>query len=396
MKKKITLLSNVTGLFVEEICCTKQIDEQILNKRRKSIIDTDPVYANFTSGTTGIPKAVLVNHKNIIDFMTCFTDLFNINSEDNIANQAPFDFDVSVKDIFSAVWTGATVHLVPKMFFSFPTKLLDFLQEREITTLIWAVSALCIISTLDGFSYKIPSKIRKVLFSGEVMPLKHLKIWKRNIPNSMYVNLYGPTEITCNCTYFILPDVIPEEYELPIGQSFPNERVFLLSDKGEIIDEANVTGELCVSGSCVSLGYFNNPKTQEVFSQNPANDNFFERVYHTGDLAKYGNDGLLYYCGRKDFQIKHMGHRIELNEIETALEKDALITRSCCLFIDNKIIAFYSGKEKDSKDFVKELKLCLPVYMIPSSFVFIDNMPITKNGKIDRKHLENIYLVKGK
>lgn len=393
-EKKINLLEDIKPLYIEDFCGEFDFDENIIWERRRYIIDTDPVYANFTSGTTGTPKAVLVNHKNIVDFMICFTELFGITSEDNIANQAPFDFDVSVKDIFSAVWTGATVHLVPKSYFSFPTKLLDFLIDREITTLIWAVSALCIISTLEGFSYKVPEKLNKIMFSGEVMPLKHLKIWKKNIPDARYVNLYGPTEITCNCTYYELPKNIPDEYEIPIGKPFPNERVLLLSENNEIISEIGVQGELCVSGSCVSLGYFNNAKTQVVFTQNPVNTNYFERIYHTGDLAKFGDDGFLYYCGRKDFQIKHMGHRIELNEIEGAIEKQDGISRTCCLFLNNKIIAFYSGKEVDAKDIVKLLKELIPVYMIPSSFIYVETMPVTKNGKIDRKALEKIFIDK--
>lgn len=387
---KIALLDNIQPLFIEEIP-EEILDEEVLISLRNRIIDIDPVYANFTSGTTGIPKAVIVNHKNIIDFITCFTELFNITSKDNIANQAPFDFDVSVKDIFSGVWTGASVYLIPKSYFSFPAKLLDFLEEHEITTLIWAVSALCIISTLNGFSYKVPSKITKVMFSGEVMPIKHLKIWMNNIPEATYVNLYGPTEITCNCTYYVLPNPIPDEFELPIGIPFPNERVLLLSEDNQLITEPNLSGELCVTGSCVSLGYYNNSKTQEVFTQNPLNCSTFERIYHTGDLAKLGTNGLLYYCGRKDFQIKHMGHRIELSEIEGALEKDELISRSCCLFLENKIIAFYTGNKKKPKDFVKDLKSIIPTYMIPSEFLFIEKLPITKNGKIDRKELENYY-----
>lgn len=394
-EKKISLLSDISVFYIEDIILSEPLDEDLLASRRNQIIDIDPVYANFTSGTTGNPKAVLVDHKNIIDFMNCFTNIFGITSEDTIANQAPFDFDVSVKDIFSAVWTGATVHLIPKTYFSFPVKLLDFLEERNITTLIWAVSALCIISTLDGFSYKVPSRISKVMFSGEVMPLKHLRIWKKYLPNAKYVNLYGPTEITCNCTYFELPEFIPENFELPIGKPFPNERVILLSDDNELITEFDTQGELCVSGSCVSLGYFNNSKTHEVFTQNPVNANFFERIYHTGDLAKYGKDGLLYYCGRKDFQIKHMGHRIELSEIEGAIEKDDTISRSCCLFLDNKVIAFYSGKEKQLKDFVRDLKNLIPVYMVPSLFIFVETIPVTKNGKINRKELENIYIKRG-
>lgn len=204
-EKKLSNL-NIQVLFVDDI--EKQAEKnkaKYNDSRRKEIIDTDAVYANFTSGSTGVPKAVIVSHRSVIDFISCFTELFEITANDNIANQAPFDFDVSVKDIFSAVFTGATVHLVPKLFFSFPTKLLDYLVEREITTLIWAVSALCIISTLNGFEYKIPSKINKILFSGEVMPCKQLEIWMKNIPEAQYINLYGPTEITCNCSYYKIP-----------------------------------------------------------------------------------------------------------------------------------------------------------------------------------------------
>lgn len=354
--------------------------------RRSNIIDTDPVYANFTSGSTGTPKAVVISHRSVIDFISCFTEIFGIDSTDNIGNQAPFDFDVSVKDIFSGVFTGATVHLIPKMFFSFPTKLIDFLEEREITNLTWAVSALCIISTLNGFEYKVPSKIKRVMFSGEVMPCKQLEIWMKNIPDAMYVNLYGPTEITCNCTYYIIPKgTCPST--LPIGKPFPNERIILLDENNQPVTQSNKEGELCVSGSCVGIGYYNSPKTAEVFIQNPVQSSKFERIYKTGDLAKYGDDGLLYYIGRKDTQIKHMGHRIELGEIEGAIAKIDNISRACCIFQNNKISAFYTGSEVDKKDIVSILKNDLPAYMIPSDFIFINEFPLTKNGKIDKKSL---------
>ncbi len=358
--------------------------------RRSSIIDTDAVYANFTSGSTGTPKAVVVSHRSVIDFISVFTEIFGITSEDNIANQAPFDFDVSVKDIFSGVFTGATVHLVPKMFFSFPTKLLDYLEERQITTLIWAVSALCIVSTLNGFDYKVPSKLRKVMFSGEVMPLKQLEIWKRFLPEVEYINLYGPTEITCNCTYFRIPkdaDLSGYTRGIPMGKAFPNERILLLDENDALITEPDKEGEVCVSGTCVALGYYNSEKTKEVFIQNPLNPQTFERIYRTGDLASLGKDGNYYYIGRKDTQIKHMGHRIELGEIENAITRHENITRACCIFADNKITAFYTGKETEKKEIVTLLKAALPAYMVPSDFIFEKEFPLTKNGKIDKKLL---------
>ena len=358
--------------------------------RRRSIIDTDAAYANFTSGSTGTPKAVAVSHRSVIDFISCFTEIFGIRAEDNIANQAPFDFDVSVKDIFSGVFTGASVHLVPKMFFSFPTKLLDYLEEREITVLIWAVSALCIVSTLNGFDYKVPAKLRMVMFSGEVMPVKQLAVWKRFVPAAEYINLYGPTEITCNCTYFRIPkDADIEGYArgIPMGIPFPNERILLLDESDRPVTKPGVEGEVCVSGTCVALGYYNSERTAEVFVQNPLNKAFFERIYRTGDLAVLGEDGNYYYIGRKDTQIKHMGHRIELGEIENAIARHDGISRACCVFADNRITAFYAGEERDKKDIVTLLKVSLPAYMVPSDFIRLAEFPLTKNGKIDRRAL---------
>ncbi len=388
-EKKLSNL-NITPLF------EKAFDEECLeydDTRRREIIDTDAAYANFTSGSTGTPKAVVVSHRCVIDFISIFTELFGIEADDNIANQAPFDFDVSVKDIFSGVFTGASVHLVPKMFFSFPTKLLDFLEEREITILIWAVSALCIVSTLNGFDYKIPKKLRKIMFSGEVMPIKQLEIWKKFIPNAVYINLYGPTEITCNCSYFIIPqDAKLSAYTkgIPMGKPFPNERIFLLDENNSLVTDYDTEGEVCVSGSCVALGYYNSEKTKEVFVQNPLNKSTFERIYKTGDLATLNKDGNYYYIGRKDTQIKHMGHRIELGEIESAIASYENITRACCIFTDNKIHAFYTGKESEKKEIVSLLKQSLPAFMIPSDFIYTDEFPLTKNGKVDKKALTEI------
>ncbi len=380
-------LSNfeITPLFIDSL---EEEKTEYSNIRRENIIDTDPVYANFTSGSTGTPKAVVVSHRSVIDFISCFTEIFNITSDDVIGNQAPFDFDVSVKDIFSGVFTGASVHLIPKMFFSFPTKLLDYLEERNVTTLIWAVSALCIVSTLDGFSYKIPKSLKKIMFSGEVMPVKQLMIWQKNIPNAEYINLYGPTEITCNCTYYRVPKNIDESFIIPIGKAFPNERILLLDEENNLVTAPFEKGELCVSGTCVALGYYNNEKTAEVFIQNPLSPQKFERIYRTGDLAYYAEDGNLIYCGRKDTQIKHMGHRIELGEIEGAIAKHCSISRACCIFANNKITAFYTGSEVDKKDIISLIKADLPVYMVPSDFIFIKEFPLTKNGKIDKRTLE--------
>ena len=153
-----------------------------------------------------MPKGVTVSHRSVLDFIPQFAEIFGITQNDILGNQAPFDFDVSVKDLYTALYTGAKVQIIPRAYFSQPTKLMDYLADHEVTILVWAVSAMCFVSIMNGFSYRIPSRVRQVLFSGEVMPIKHLMKWKSALPHARFVNLYGPTEITCNCTYAILPD----------------------------------------------------------------------------------------------------------------------------------------------------------------------------------------------
>lgn len=362
------------------------VDRALLAQIRQRHVDTAPLYANFTSGSTGVPKAVVVGHRSTLDFIDHFCPIFSITQKDVIANQAPFDFDVSVKDIYSALATGATLVLVPRPLFSQPQQLLDFLCEHRATTLIWAVSALCLITTVHGLDYRTPETVNKVLFSGEVMPAKHLKIWMEHLPRAQFVNLYGPTEITCNCTYHIIDRERSYPDGIPMGQAFPNEDVFLLDGDDQLVTSPNVVGEVCVRGSALALGYYRNPEqTAAAFPNNPLNPCYPERIYRTGDLARYSTLGELHFCGRKDFQIKHMGHRIELEEIERAVSNLPGVHRCCCVFHSEKhrLYAFYQG-ELTSKELRLQLLPILPPYMIPNVFRLVDQFPLNKNGKIDR------------
>ena len=365
------------------------VDRALLAQIRQRHVDTAPLYANFTSGSTGVPKAVVVGHRSTLDFIDHFCPIFSITQKDVIANQAPFDFDVSVKDIYSALATGATLVLVPRPLFSQPQQLLDFLCEHRATTLIWAVSALCLITTVHGLDYRTPETVNKVLFSGEVMPAKHLKIWMEHLPRAQFVNLYGPTEITCNCTYHIIDRERSYPDGIPMGQAFPNEDVFLLDGDDQLVTSPNVVGEVCVRGSALALGYYRNPdQTAAAFPNNPLNPCYPERIYRTGDLARYSTLGELHFCGRKDFQIKHMGHRIELEEIERAVSNLPGVHRCCCVFHSEKhrLYAFYQG-ELTSKELRLQLLPTLPPYMIPNVFRQVDQFPLNKNGKIDRTSL---------
>lgn len=374
-------------LILYEDLIKEEINDDLLNEIRKKKIDLDPVYANFTSGSTGVPKGVIVGNRSIIDFVDNFVDTFGIKDDDVIANQAPFDFDVSVKDIYPALKTGATLVIVPKELFSKPALLIDFLVDHKVTTMTWAVSALCLISTFHGLDYKVPTSVKRVMFSGEVMPMKHLKSWMEHLPNAMFVNLYGPTEITCNCTYHII-DRNREYEKIPVGIPFNNEAVFLLNDKNELVTKESEKGEICVRGTALTLGYYkNNEQTDKAFVRNPLNDKYIEYIYRTGDLGYYQNNEL-YFGGRKDFQIKYMGHRIELEEIDKAIGSFDGVERVCSIFREekSKLYAFYIG-DMEPKELHEKLSKELPVFMIPSKFIKVEEMPLSKNGKIDRKKL---------
>lgn len=386
--EKLPSLDGLHVLFLEDLLETPE-NAAVLDKIRAQALDTDPLYANFTSGSTGTPKGVAVCHRSVIDFIEHFTELFSITGEDVIGNQAPFDFDVSVKDIYSAMKTGARLEIVPKALFSQPAKLLDHLCDRKITTMIWAVSALCLVTTFHGLDYKVPEAVNKVLFSGEAMPMKHLKQWMKHLPEARFINLYGPTEITCNCTWHEVERGREYPDGLPIGRSFPNERVFLLDEDDHLVTEPGVHGEICVCGTALALGYYNNPaQTESRFVQNPLATAYPQRMYRTGDLGWYNEQGELFFAGRKDFQIKYMGHRIELEEIERALSGVEGVERACCVFDEKKgrLTAYYVG-EMEGKDIRHALSATLPVFMLPGTYVKLPEMPLNKNGKIDRKSL---------
>ncbi len=369
------------------------MDAEKLRRIRRDMIDTDPLYANFTSGSTGMPKGVLVCHRSVIDFIEQFTPLFGIGEKDVIGNQAPFDFDVSVKDIYSAMKTGARLEIIPKALFSAPAQLVDHLCERGITTLIWAVSALCLVSAFHGLEYRVPGRVNKVLFSGEAMPSKHLGQWMDALPDALFCNLYGPTEITCNCTYHLVERGRAYPEGLPIGVPFPNERVFLLGEDGKVITTPGQIGEICVSGTALALGYYNNPEgTAERFVPHPANTAYPEPIYRTGDLGYRSEAGEFYFCGRRDFQIKHMGHRIELEEIERALSQVPEVERACCLYDHrrSRLIACYTGAA-EAAGIRRILAQHLPVFMLPGVYRQLETMPLTANGKMDRKGLASLY-----
>lgn len=391
---------NKSGYFGKTMLLSEMLNSNVassdkLADMRKKITKSTPLYGVFTSGSTGTPKCILINHGCVLDFIGHFTEIFHFTERDIIGNQAPFDFDVSVKDIFSALFTGATLVLIPREYFSTPARLLDYICDNHVTNLTWAVSALCIISGLKGFQYRVPYDLQRVMFSGEVMPMKQLMIWQENLPRTRFVNLYGPSEITCNCTYYELNRTYGKEDKLPLGKAFPGRQVFLLDENNQVITEVGKTGEICVTGESLANGYYHNEEQTALHFVSYTNEEGeVVRMYRTGDMAVISEDSEMYFAGRKDFQIKHMGHRIELEEIERGINAVEGVERSICSYDEKRqrITAYYSGT-KDKKSLHLELKEILPVYMVPNRFSHVREFLLNKNGKVDRKVLTELEVV---
>ena len=333
-------------------------NKEVLQKIRDGMADTDPAYVLFTSGSTGVPKGAVLNHRSVLAYIKWYADTFKIDEDTVFGSQTPFYFSMSVSDVYSTVYSGATLNIIPKTLFSFPLKLIELMNERRVNTIYWVPSALSIVAKLKVFDYLKPEYLKKVLFAGEVMPVKPLNYWRKNLPNALFANLFGPTETTDICTYYIVDRPFSDGETLPIGRACDNCKVFILNENGKEA-KAGEEGELYAAGSFLSMGYYNNPeKTAAAFVQNPLNDAYPETVYKTGDLVKQNENGEIIYISRKDFQIKHMGYRIELGEIEAAAYTAEGVSSAAAVYdkTEDSIILIYEGRQKTPTRWARRLK----------------------------------------
>lgn len=379
-------------LLTEDLVDTPE-DPDLLRQRAEKLLPTSPLYVIFTSGSTGTPKGVITSHQSLMHYIESFCKVLGMEESDVLGNQSPFDYIAAIRDIYIPLKTGASTVIIPKNEFSLPLQLFQTLNRFKVTALCWSVSGLVLPAKLNGFRDAKPEYLKKVCFSGSVMPGKYLKAWQQALPDVLFVNQYGPTEATASCTYYIVKEQAEDSTELPIGKPFENYGILLLREDGSEAAPGEIA-EICVTGPCLALGYYADPeRTAASFLQNPLNKCYRELIYKTGDLGRWRQDGELEYHGRKDRQIKHMGHRIELGEIEKTAQEISGVSECCALYHKEKelLYLFYSGSAT-SKEIVLHFRSNLPAFMVPRKLIPLEAFPRLPNGKLDMNVLKNQIL----
>lgn len=369
-------------------------DNALLDQRRREILDTDPLCIINTSGSTGTPKGVVLHHRGLIDFMEWAFDTLPLDGTERIGSLSPFHFDIYLLELVLCLAKGATLVMIQEEIATFPANLMRFLREREISFLFWVPTIMVTIANLGLLETLPVASLRTIFFAGEVFPTRHLNLWRKALPEAVFVNLYGPIEIHVDCTYFIVDRELQDDEPLPIGFPCQNTDILILDENDRPCTPGR-QGELCVRGSSVAHGYWNDPeKTAQAFVQNPLEDRYPERIYRTGDLVYLNERGEIMFLGRKDYQIKHMGYRIELPEIEHQVLALPGIRNACVLYHRSRkeITLFYESADGTATPVTLRLALAdvFPKYMIPTVFHQLQALPRNPNGKIDRLGLQKL------
>ena len=351
-------------------------------------------YLMFTSGSTGFPKAVAISHSSIINFISWSRTTIRTTNHDRFTGVNPMHFDNSVFDFYSSLFTGASLAPVPTALLKNPRSVVKLLNKVAPTIWFSVPSMLVYMLKMRSIATDDIGTIRMFVFGGEGFPKTQLRqLWQMYRHQSTFLNVYGPTEGTCICSSYEVSDSdIHDDSLLPLGKIAPNFDYVILDDKSNVTSK----GELCLIGDNLAKGYYNdNDRTKVSFQQNPRCTNIIQLMYRTGDIVSQDMDSVLHFHGRVDNQIKRMGHRIELEEIEVAIGSIPEVIESAVLYIDaeptdSKIVAYVS--KNNAVEVLPYLRKTLPYYMIPDEIIYVQMLPKNRSGKVDRLQLKKDYL----
>lgn len=392
----LEVAGDVPVVYLEDADAMSDLDGeavQALLNLRDTCLDTDLLCIINTSGSTGTPKGVALNHRGFIDLIESEVRAGILDEKrEVVASLSPLVFDHHSFEICFMMMRAATLLIIPESFAAFPVRMLELMAEQKATYLFWVPTIMVNIANMDLLS-KIPlPELRKVWFAGEVFPTAKFNYWRRHLPQATFVNLYGPTEISVDCTYYVAERELRDDEPVPIGKALPNTEVLLLDEQGKLVAPGE-EGEICVRGICLAMGYYNNPaKTETAFVQNPLNAAYPERLYRTGDVGVLNERGDILFKGRRDTLIKHMGYRIELGEIENVIVGTLGMVKNCCAiynYDEKKIALFYESPDPlEERELRARIGEVLPRYMVPAAYIHMTEMPRNNNGKIDRLRLK--------
>ncbi|HEY5462831.1 MAG TPA: AMP-binding protein [Hanamia sp.] len=372
----------------------ENFDQESLNAISRRIIDTDPYCIINTSGSTGTPKGVVLNQKSFIDFTEWAIKTLEINDNEIIGSLSPIVFDIYSFELCMLMSKGSTIVLIPEKLSAYPASILNILQVTKVSFIFWVPTIMVNIANMDLLNKIELPDLKTVWFAGEVFPTKQFNYWRKVLKSSKFVNLYGPIEITLDCTYYIAERELQDDEPIPIGFPCRNTDVLILTDDDQSAGEKE-EGELCVRGSSLAMGYYNNPqKTSDAFVQNPLNSHYPELIYRTGDIVYKNDFGEILFKGRKDSLVKHLGYRIELGEIEHVVVNTLKLVNNACVVYNKSKKEIALIYEAPSELPVPEFRIALskefPKYMIPTAYRHMQVLPRNTNGKIDRLALSKI------
>ena len=373
---------------------TASSDDAVVDAALLQVCDLDCAYIMYTSGSTGTPKGVTVSHRGVIDYVLWLAETFPVNKESIIGMQSAFHFDNSVFDMYLTLFTGAKTMIIPEILFMYPEKLTEYMKQTEISVIFWVPTVMISVANAQVLEGAGLEKLKLILFAGEVMPNTQLNYWRKNLPDCMYVNMYGPTESTDIATYYIIDREYENHETLPIGKPCANMKAIILDENNNPC-RTGEQGELCIGGSGIASGYWNAPDiTEKAFVQNPLNTVYRELLYRTGDLVYENEEGNIIFIGRADSKIKLRGNRIELGDLESAASAMEGVDSCCAMFDAEKqeiVLFIETSKDIVPRKFNLGLKQYIPSYMLPSKIITTDKFPHTPSGKIDRQTLRKEY-----